>query len=84
MATSWLSKRPLHLVNLPADRGDTVVEIDRGTVMVRSAGTTGEAPGVLKLCRCIKTEWKCEMHDDGFYCYEICMAWDCKEVPTPR
>ena len=86
MATSWLSNRPLHLVNLPADRGDTVLELDRGTVLVRSRAGFGEGEGEsggLKLCKCIKTEWKCEQHEDGMYCYDVCIAWDCKEVPTP-
>ena len=83
MATSWLSNRPLHLVNLPADHGDTVMELDRGTVLVRSGAGFEGASGGLKLCRCIKTEWKCEMHEDGMYCYDVCIAWDCKEVPTP-
>jgi hypothetical protein len=78
----------MQLLNLPTDPGDTVTQVDQGTVVIaRSARGTGGLGGQrlgLKLCKCIKTEWQCQIWETGeIYCFEVCMAWDCKDVPTP-
>ena len=77
MATGWLSDRPRHLSNLPADSGDTVIEVDPGTVLVQTAGRP------LKLCKCTKSVWKCEEMQGGTYCFQECVEWECTEVPAP-
>ena len=76
MATGWLSDRPRHLVSLPAERGDTVMDVDGQTVLVQSARK-------LKLCKCTKSQWKCEEMQGGTYCFPECVEWECTEVPAP-
>jgi len=76
-AQSGGSERPRGLAALPAERGDTVLEIDPATVVVQSAARK------LKLCTCTKTAWKCEDLGGVTHCFQECVEWECKEVPMP-
>jgi hypothetical protein len=74
MATGWLSDRPLHLINLPAERGDTVMDVDGKTVLIQSAAR-------IKICGCTKYQWKCEEMQGNTYCYKECVEWECADLP---
>jgi hypothetical protein len=57
-------------------KGDQFVEFDGHNAVYNTNGK-------LFRCKCIATEWHCEEHEGGAtYCYEMCLAWECTEVPT--
>jgi hypothetical protein len=39
--------------------------------------------GKLYTCTCSKTAWKCEQVGPDTWCNQVCVMWNCKEIPAP-
>lgn len=79
--------RRRRLKELPLKAGTTVVFIDPKVAVLLSkrqgGGGAGGLGATIRICKCVKTEFRCSKAESGLMiCREECASWECEDIET--